>query len=176
MDNGYSLIHFIFLYVLGAYISKYSSILDKITRLQSLSIYIICVVLWGFIAYVTSGEKVYLMTNISYNNPLIVIGALSFFLLFRDIHFNSRIINRIASFAIASYLFQEGIGVRLYPWFGEVFYRDNVLINIATMIVCSIVWFAGCSIIDIVRQFLWKTIEKTANHFHPIHCFKHRKQ
>ena len=176
MDNGYSVIHFIFLYVLGAYISKYSSLLDKLTRLQSLSIYIACALLWGIIAYATSGKNVYLMTNISYNNPLIVIGALSFFVLFRNIHFKSKIINKIASFAIASYLLQDGIGSWLYPWFGEMFYIDNILMNIATMIVCSIVWFAGCSLIDIARQYMWKAIEKTANRFQPIHCFNQRKK
>ena len=160
MDNGYSLIHFIFLYVLGAYISRESNCLDKLTRLHSLLIYVICALLWGLIAYATSGRNVYFMTNISYNNPLIVIGSLTFFNIFRNIHFSSRVINTIASFSIAAYLIQDGIARELYPWFYSVFNQNSVFLNIVVMIVCSLVWFIACAIIDFVRQYLWKIIEK----------------
>lgn len=160
MDNGYSLIHFIFLYVLGAYISRGSNFLDKLTRMHSLLIYIICTLIWGIIAFATSGKNFYFMTNISYNNPLIVIGSLSFFNYFRNIHFSSSVVNTIASFSIAAYLIQDGIGRELYPWFNTVFNQNSVIMNIVVMIVCSLTWFIGCCIIDFVRQYLWKVIEK----------------
>lgn len=175
MDNGYSFIHFIFLYIVGAYISKEPSLFDKLKRKHYLLIYIICAILWGIIAYVTSGEKVYFKTNISYNNPLIIIASIAFFNLFRNIQLSNSLINKIASLAIASYLIQDGIGRMLYPWFGKLFYNDCVLMNIATMIVGGIVWFIGCSFIEILRQYLWRGIEKIATLIPPLHQKKVRE-
>ena len=173
MDNGYSFIHFIFLYIIGAYISKEGAFFDKLKRRHYLLIYILCAVLWGVVAYITSGKKVYFMTNLSYNNPLIVIASIAFFNLFRKTSItNNKIINKVASLAIASYLIQDGIGKMLYPWFGETFYNDSVWINIATMIICSIVWFIGCSLIDLVRQFLWRSIVKLSKLIPPIRQVK----
>lgn len=175
MDKGYSIIHFIFLYIIGAYISKETVLFDKLKRWHYLLIYIIFALLWGIIAYVTNGKDVYFKTNISYNNPVIIIASLAFFNLFRKTPFNNSLINKIAPLAIASYLIQDGIGDMLYPWFGETFYNDSVLLNIATMIACGIVWFIGCSLVEIFRQYLWSGIEKCAEIIPPIHHTKVRK-
>lgn len=168
MDNGYSFIHFIFLYMLGAFISKQGSLFDKLKKGQYLIIYVFCAVLWGVIAYITSGKNVYFRTNIPYNNPIILIASIAFFCIFRTIRIKSTLINKIASLAIASYLIQDGIGRMLYPWFGGLFYRDSIVVNIITMIVCSLVWFSGCSIIEIFRQFLWRGIVKISTLIPPL--------
>lgn len=170
MDNGYSFIHFIFLYIIGAYMGKEAALFDRLKRWHYFLIYIICVILWGIIAYLTSGDKIYLQTNQSYNNPLIIIASIAFFNLFRKSTINyNKLINTVAPLAIASYLIQDGIGQMLYPWFGAEFYNDNVWVNIATMIVCSIVWFVGCSLIDLIRQYLWCGIVKVATLIPSIH-------
>lgn len=175
MDNGYSFIHFIFLYVIGAYISKERIFFDNLKHWHYLLIYIICALLWGLVAFATSGKDVYFKTNLAYNNPIIIIASIAFFNLFRKLSFSNSLVNKIASLAIASYLIQDGIGRMLYPWFEKLFYNDSVLMNNATMIVGGIVWFIGCSFIEILRQYIWRGVEKTATLIPPLHLKRVRK-
>lgn len=114
--NGYTLLQFITMYFIGRKIAVTDYSLGKYT---SASIYISSGVLCGvlmWLAYIqgrpeTSWEMVY------YNNPLVIISAISLFLLFKNFQFQSSFINRISMSSFGIYLFQSSYlcGIILYP-------------------------------------------------------------
>lgn len=141
-DNGYSLIHFIIMYYIGAFLSK-GDVLDDFLptsrhakRSLLLLVYAGAMVLWNWLVAVSptygrgDGDG-----YVTYNDPLVILGSTAFFALFLTFDFRSRIVNFAAKSVLAAYLLQEGIrGV--YPWFEQhLMHSDpylNILITLAT--------------------------------------------
>lgn len=114
--NGYTLIQFITMYFIGRKIavSNYSLGIFK-----SVSTYFISSILCGILMWMAySLGKPNISWHLTYyNNPLIILSAISLFLLFRNFQFHSSFINRISKSSFGIYLFQSSylIGSITYP-------------------------------------------------------------
>lgn len=97
--SGYNTFQFITIYVLGNAIRRFN-ILERITIKQNICIYIISTLCIFTLSFFTS-------KTIFYNNPLIIISALSLFCLFAKLDFKSKAVNYIATFMLPVYLLQD---------------------------------------------------------------------
>lgn len=104
-NNGYTLMQFIMLYCIGRYLNNYKFSINKSILLV---VYMIGSILNGilslyFVQHNADGTA-WKMTY--YNNPLVIITSIAFFLFFTKCHIQSQTINRLAKSALAVYLFQ----------------------------------------------------------------------
>lgn len=103
--NGYNGHQFVYLYFIGRYIKLYLNG-NKVTacRYYFLSTYIISTVVYICIVALSLHCQVPHWDPWKYNNPLLIISSLSFFLFFCSFDFKSKIVNRIALCAFPALL------------------------------------------------------------------------
>lgn len=97
--GGYTLVSFIFLYFVGAYLRNAETIRSpKIILLISGVVYLFSAFLLFFQA------RIQFSTALYYNNPVVIVQAVSLFVLFQSIRFKSAIINSLAKVSFGVYL------------------------------------------------------------------------
>lgn len=119
-ENGYSVLHLLFIYCLGRiiYIQKESG-----KRLWNsnvwvyLSVFLLIVVLNSIYSYGFYYYQWYHWNPLSYNNPMVIIGSVCLFLAFASIRMKSITVNWLASSAFSVFLLQANTLV--YPLFIE---------------------------------------------------------
>ena len=179
-NYGYTLSNFIFLYLIGSYISKYKikeKILNRISNnLYRLLLFIIFILsaIFNFCLYKTTGQ--FFLTgkiigelsrninsmHIAYSNPLVIIQTVSYFLFFESFNFKSKIINKISSLTLGIYLIHNNTYLKLflYKWLkienGNV-YSYKFILYVFIMI---FVIFILCAIIEFLRQIIIGFIKK----------------
>lgn len=99
VNNGYSLIYAIFLYIVGNYIRKQNKF-HMLRWYKPLIIYIIMALI-NFILiicllYISKNNLAWKM--FSYNNPIILIESVSLFVLFINLKYTGKFYNTVASF------------------------------------------------------------------------------
>lgn len=139
--NGYTIVQFVLCYILGASI-KILDIPAKVNRIQLAGIFIICIVL------ITLWERVDPITSRQYNNILIIVEAVSLFLLFlkTKIPYN-RMINLISSASFTVYL--------VHPSFLPfIFVEDmvNTWMLIPHILISCLSIYSLCFLIDLVYK------------------------
>lgn len=95
---GYTLIHFIMMYFLGAYLKLHPTEKQKNAWIPALAVYCGCTVL--LVLY----SKVYWAGALSYCNPLVIVQATALFQLFLSFQLKNRWINKIAGCSFGVYL------------------------------------------------------------------------
>jgi hypothetical protein len=182
--DGYNVMNFIFIYVIGQYIKKYISI-QKLTEVRNklIFLYIVMSVVFGlWVLFVVFILKRSAMSTISwsYNNPVIIISAIMFFCVFLTFNFRSKKINWLATSTIAVYIIQENRYFRLYIHDVIISITNHsVLLNDIVLMYLLILLFAllfmiACLLFDKVLQkiispverlliFLWAKIEAKYN-------------
>lgn len=164
-DSGFHFLNFIYLYLIGQYIARYVSV-DFINkhRWKWLAIYILCSLCWAGISIISSKNDIPLWHPYAYNNPIVIISALAFFCFMSSFHFHSKVINWLASSALAVYLVQEA------PYLKSIWYdgAKNVcewsgLGKVGCLFAISFLFFFAILLIDKIRyylfQYLFKVIE-----------------
>lgn len=116
---GYCVAQFVYLYVIGGYLRRFVSV-DSIQKKRwvSLALAIVFSLLVGLEANIETFVSHSELKAFYYNNPLVVIASVFFFLFIASFHFHSKVVNWLATGAVAVYLFQEQpyIGYHwLYP-------------------------------------------------------------
>lgn len=110
-DNGYGLINFLYLYLLGRYIGKYG-FLTKYSRLSFLFIYLLSCTLLALLQLSISIFAGFEYKSLfAYNTIFVFTSALSLFLFVERLSFSSGIINRLAVNCLAVYLLHQGPNV-----------------------------------------------------------------
>lgn len=123
INSGYSIIWFIYLYLLGGYIKLYSlKILDRLKKYQLTIIYIIIVILMTsiFIIYNKYVDSKSFMMFLAYNSPLILFNSLIIFYIFKTIKIKDKyhnIIINLSSKTLAVYL------LHLHPLFKTILWE-----------------------------------------------------
>ena len=148
--GGYSLIWFIFLYLLGRYVKCYQPSLSKKQLITLIAISCLC-----------NSFLIFTLHSCDYVNPFIVIQSVSTLLLFTKFEIKSDVINLVAASTTMVYL------VNLHPvlW-GAMenklwsFYLNNstFIFLLYTLLLCVSV-FVFAIFYDIIRLFIWKKIE-----------------
>ena len=110
--DGYNLFQFITLYVIGDAIKRYN-ILQRVPIKMFIAIYILSTIATIFLMGIHYNARYY-------NNPTIIIAAVSLFCIIGKIDFKSKTVNRIAGFMFPVYLLQDSpLGFRLYRMMRE---------------------------------------------------------
>lgn len=150
IGKGYSLIWFIFLYLLGRYVKCYQVSLSQKQLITLIVISCLC-----------NSLIIFTFHSINYVNPFIVIQSISTLLLFTKFEIKSDVINWVAASTTMVYL------VNLHPvlcgsmkhklWF---FYQNNstFIFLLYTVLFCISI-FVFAIFYDKLRIFIWKRIE-----------------
>jgi hypothetical protein len=105
------------------------------------------------------GRYVLFLNSLNYNNPLIIISSVSLFIVFSKIKMQSKIINWLASSALAIYLIHGALPYGklfqyLYQNYGNRWYSGIIYFFAVSLV------FIGSIIIDKMRMFITNPIEK----------------
>lgn len=133
---GYTIVNFALLYLIGAYLRKYRIGISKAKALLGMLISL-AVIYAGAVA-----EELLHFRRIAswgYNNPFVISMAVFTFLLFRNMSFQSRVINELARAVFTCYLFHEFFF--RFCFIDKIVTQGNVLIMFLHQIGCVIVLF-----------------------------------
>jgi len=150
INEGYSTLWFIFLYLLGRYIKKYQ---PTFTTKQLIAIILICCLCNSII--------IFTLHYCDYINPFIVIQSVGTLLLFTKCEIKSNVINTVAASTTMVYL------INLHPalW-GMIqkalwsFYLNyNTFIFLLYTVLFCVAIFVFAIVYDKLRLLVWKKIE-----------------
>lgn len=182
VESGYTLNQFVFMYLIGAYIRKYEvnvHLMEKYNLYQK-RFFLMLIFLLAFIMnfslnyicqfamnldsniinYISSSLKSLLL---AYNNPLVIIQAVSVFLLFGTFSIKSKLINLLGGLTFGVYLIHESFYTRLnlYKWMGidsgKLIVNKSFIVKI--FIYVLIIYFV-CSLIELIRKILFNLVSR----------------
>ena len=152
-DFGYTLVNFVLMYVIGAYIRLADIRLKK--RYSAAA----CVVLT--VALAVTGKMDTTSIAWSYCNPLVIAQAVTLFLLFRQMKFNSKVVNELSKGAFTCFLFHSillyKIGIPSAVQLSPVLMLGHVLICSAGIYLASYVVY---KVYDFVAQPILRLVGK----------------
>ena len=164
--DGFNVMNFIFLYLIGRFISLYlPQRKDKKEVFKYVVGYIggsICVsTMYLVVYYLNLDVKWVFLKCFSYNNPFVVFSAISFFLIFRSFSFKSKIINWLAASSLSIYLIHTGLRCWLFPFVEQM---QNSILNgwllALSLFLLSLCVMIVCILIDKLRIFITNPIER----------------
>jgi surface polysaccharide O-acyltransferase-like enzyme len=117
VNSGYSIIHFIFIYIIAGYIRNYGFFKFNLQKYFYLSIYLTLAAALAFFERSTLELPFKLLT---YNSPFIVIMSYTLFMYFKELSFSSKFINVISGHVLGVYLIHEHPMIRYRLW-------DNIM-------------------------------------------------
>lgn len=160
--NGFSLTHFVFLYILASYIRLYWGKKNHFF-LYSLG-YLCCAFLVGvyaiYVARKTGKTVPWPSEFYGYDNILVIFEAFFFFMIFRGFKFKSRFINAVGGLTFAVYIIHNNYNIGGYI-LQNIFHiaqfanRHMIVFHYAFTSVCI---FSACIIIDFFRKKLFDFI------------------
>lgn len=159
-DSGYNFMQFLYMYIIGAYIHKHVSI-TKEKRYTYLCIYIVCALIWGILSCIGHSYAIEGWWNpVCYNNPIVILAAVAFFLFFQTFSFENKMINWLAPGTLAAYLIQDQY------YFGHAIYESTQKITdtlspyagYAIAVLISIAFLLAAMLIDKGRAWLTRPL------------------
>lgn len=174
-NNGSTIIQFVFLYLLGAYLNKYSLKEElNIKRYSKRKLQIIllsfgaslCIINFLFLIFSlhfinSSNEFLQSISNTvisnryGYSNPLVILQTICYFLYFKTLSFKNSFINKISATTFGIYLIHDNSYIR------SVIYK-KLLIDTGTnitskkyliyMFIAAFIIFSICTIIEYIRS------------------------
>ena len=159
---GYSAISFVGLYLLSGYVRRYPFKLTTFSAGVDFLIYAVIVFGATLYNYLTPGGVPYggPHSTFDYNNIVVIVSSLYFFLGFTKMDFESKGVNWLAASAFSIYLIHMNFLVA--PYYRELFvelfgrYPDFrfFLLSIPIVLVIGL----GCILVDKIRIFLWQRL------------------
>lgn len=171
LPGGYSLVWFVTLYIIAAYIRKYIN--ESRWHVWSIRIYILCafilVLIWAIIVSLASRLGIELPNDItgyyySYNSVPVLLGSLALFQYFRGISINGSFAKKLIVFfaplTFGVYLIHDNFFMRDIVWsYLQQIYEPSLFL-IPLVFFYVIVVFLICSIIDYCRSLLFSIVSK----------------
>ena len=163
LQNGYSALSFMGLYLLARYIRLYPLMVWKLSKWYDIAIYVCIAISITAMSFLLQRNNLPIGNLFYYSSPLVIIAAIHFMLFFTKIHFQSRVINWIASSSFAVYLLHSNsyfastyYDAIILGWFKE---QPRGLFIIYTSIFILVVFCLSIGI-DKLRIILFKFIQK----------------
>ncbi len=160
-NGGKSMYDMIYMYVLGAYIRIYVK-----PRKKPNVMYLVAFLLLGVVnALLSFFLEDYVKLGVYNDNPFAVLQSVCIFLFFRDIKLKSPVINKISGYTLSVYLihmdpfFKNVIWNRIFPFTQTKAFYSHYWFPFAILAICVAI-FAGCCVIDEVRQMLFRGGER----------------
>lgn len=182
-QRGHSLLNFILLYTIGAYLYKYplkdtrlfSGLTKSVRKSSCFLIYCFLAVLNLLVFYfsqpleATNNQLLVELSSIInnakyvYHNPITIIAAVFFFLYFSEIKLKSKFINYISVGVLDVYLIHDNQLFRefIYKWLEK--YIGNTLfssISIVYGFLICLLTFVVCIFIGLLRKYLFDFVNK----------------
>lgn len=186
-NTGFTLTHFVFLYIVGAYLNKYpiSSNIHFKNYSQKKKAFLFLGIfmffgLFNFLLYefceslliINDSHFLSYICNViidnlfMYQNPTLIIQSIAYFLFFETIIFKNKLINKLALGTFAVYIITENPYIRdwLYPFLGINNYTSYDRSIIGKILIYSFIILVLCLIIEWVRRFITKLWKVIINH------------
>ena len=163
--NGKNVVLFMFLYILGDFIREKEDSLSNF-KLANITIgwilfNIIMVLVWLYFNNGRIGNIIWRL-SFPYSSPILILNAVWLFIIFSRIHFQSRLINRIAQSVFAVYILTEHLIIKpvlLQPSLTYIYdYCNNHFLTILFVTIFSVVVIAICVLVDHAFQPVFKKI------------------
>ena len=167
MSNGKNLTNFIYFYLIGNQLYYYKDRWMTVKTGTLLLFYIVFSCLIMAVEYYTYGNvigKIVRSLSFPYHSPLILVGAVMFFMIIGKQHIQSRFINYVASSSLAIYLIHANRPY-LPILHGEVcgylqgFIGNNIYL-FGTYIIYTLIVISVCVCIDKCLTPVWNIINK----------------
>ena len=196
--GGSSLVTFVMLYFVGAYLRLYkeeiSRKLKELFKCKNVITYLCIFIVLATLNYVSYRFGISILdkgrlvnelgttlvsATFAYDNPLVILGSISYFLLFTSFNFTSSLINKLSPYVFGVYLISDNpyVRIKLYELFG--LYEGKEVTSyfiIIKIIVIAIVIFVGCIVIEYLRVKLFSLTSQLFKRLvHPVfkaHYFK----
>ena len=178
-NQGFSITGFILLYFIGAYLRLYpidkSPVFSHFTKNFRKYLFLGFYIFLGFVMcmeYLLSdvfisyggvvGEIGKIMSNsvLAYDNPIVLIQSICYFLVFYSMSFKNRFINRVSSLTFGIYLIHDSIYCRdiLQDIFGISKLKNIRSDIILKIFMFSVIVMIVCGFIEFIRQLIFKFI------------------
>lgn len=168
ISNGFGIIHFITMYIIGRGIKLYDIKMDiKLLIVLFISICIFISIQTIYLKGLTSGN--------GYNNPFLIINAVIIFLIFKDKSISNKTINFFANSSFAVYLIHDSdLGHYIIRMI--MIYINYIAINIPSYIIYIIIagfiiYIISC-IIDKLMALIYIPIVEKINYILKTNVFK----
>lgn len=182
-NNGYTIVQFIFMYLIGAYLKKYpidnnrhfknySKNKKQIAFLFLAITFLIfnfmmlnfSKILFSFDSKILNEIGTFIFNNNSlYSNPFVIVQSIFYFLFFSTMNFSSKKINYIARYTLDVYLIHESYYILkfLYKWVKiDVVLKYKYYTVILAVLIVTLIIFFSCVAIGIIRNTIFKLFNK----------------
>ena len=160
--NGYSMLNFIYIYLIGGYIGRFSDATKTHVSWKALAVYVICALVWGGGNILRLWIDLPVGNHFGYNNPIVIIGAVALFLFMLSWQFQNSYVNWLAGGAFAVYLITDTpyVGYHMYDAYGRYITAVGLplwAVIAITLLVAVVVLLLCCSI-DKLRAWMMKPV------------------
>src|SRR5699024_4401146 len=165
INSGFSLIFFMYLYFVGAYIRLHGAFIKDFTLNHYLLGYLTLALITGFLQYSLPD-----VDFLNYNGPFEFIMSYCIFMYFRQIKLKSVRINTIAAYTLSVYLVHEQSEVREFIWNLPIIHQIiqwspitfiQAIIFVAVMVL-RVSWIIGYTLTNLYKkdeQFVFYVLE-----------------
>lgn len=159
-QNGYSVLSFAILYLLGRVIRLYG--LPLWFKKSCIPIYVGCSLLLGIVAHygVEMGHLGVHGMCFSYINPVVILSSVAFLATFEQMSFTSRFINHIAKSTLAVLLGHTGINFLYHKQFKYIYDHFSGIEVVGFWILSIAIVFTASIVVDQIRLLLYYPIER----------------
>ena len=160
--NGYTLLQFIYVYFIGAFLGKYPP--KGLDRKRSMLFFILGSLLWSVITIVSIKWRVPHWTSFHYNNPFVLIASVGLFVFMTTIDIRNHTINTLATSVLAAYFLQDTPVYSLFRHLNNAFICplgndvSRIMAMIASVVFGAALLLGLAFIIDRIRFFLMKPV------------------
>lgn len=156
--NGYNVLNFIYLYCIGRFLHLYG--IGTVKRGYCVATYLLCGIIIGAGCIFLRNRGINPFRLLYYNNPLLILEAVAFFLLFLRFPFYSKAINSMAAGCLSIYLMQEG-GINFYDSVASAYSRWGISWTFLGLVfVFFVLSMFVPLLIEKVRQLAFGKVEK----------------
>ena len=152
-DNGYGIISFVLLYIIGAFLRLYTE--NRQSSAMLLGMYLI----FSLISLLLFYHSGWTWHWINYNSPFIILASVAMLILFQKMSFHSKAINYISQSVIAVFLIHTNQTIRpniFVKWFAlQNHLHSSLLAFMPYHIMMVGIIFAVCVALDLLRRFIF---------------------
>lgn len=156
VNRGYSLVSFVHIYFMAQYIRKYTN-LDMLRKWAPFAYAVACTCIF-LLALLSVGEldEFGIQKVFAYNNPLVLIAAVSLFFIFQRITLKSNFINSISPYVLGVYLFHDHPIMRkhLIEYMYSLSHQYSAAAHFLLLISFTVLIFVAGYLVDKVREAL----------------------
>lgn len=159
--DGFNISQFVYLYIIGGYFKRFvtqQSISQR--KWMWIVIYLGAAVVYAILSILGMNHYVPHWDGWKYNNPVLIIGAMSFLLFFLCLDFKSGVVNKLAASCLAIYLMQTGI---LFNWVGETINHlvcSNAIAELLMVPPFALAFMAIVILLDQIRLMALKPVNR----------------